>query len=376
MNILFMLFGVLIVYIGINLLYRKKWTEGFKVLVEFEKDHVVKGDSVNLMEVITNDKKLPLPCINLKFQVDRDLEFSHSDTNSSVSDMCYRNDVFSILSNQRITRRVPVVCKRRGVFFIQKLETTFAGVFMNEINVLKQNANCHITVFPKAADTKRLMPNYISVANEVERKKYLQEDPFVFRGIRDYDSHDSMKNINWKAFAKTGDLMVNEFNESMSRNVCILLNLEPVGALSDDYVCEESISIASGLAQMFIEQGISVSMISNGCDYESKEQTMILSGAGILHLNLVNSALARIDLKLSMEEFADVLERVIIKENRYVDSSTVYVIVSSNTRKRLQEVVSNVVSGQKDTVWIVPHLPGMETELKYCDIKPTEWEIC
>ena len=117
-------------------------------------------------------------------------------------------------------------------------------------------------------------------------------------------------------------------------------------------------------------------MISNGCDYESGGQVLIAQGAGVLHLNLVNSALARINLELEMEQYSELLERVVIDEKRFADSSTVYVIVSSNTRKSLQEVVSNVVSGQKDTVWIVPHLPGMETELKYCDIKPTEWEIC
>lgn len=41
--------------------------------LEFDKKHVVKDDIVNITEVVTNAKRLPLPCINLKFQTAREL---------------------------------------------------------------------------------------------------------------------------------------------------------------------------------------------------------------------------------------------------------------------------------------------------------------
>ena len=111
------------------------------------------------------------------------------------------------------------------------------------------------------------------------------EDPFVFRGIRDYTSNDSLKNVNWKASARTGNLMVNEYDESVSRNVCILLNLEESGALRYDAVDEEAISIASGIAEMLVSQGINVSIISNGCDVDTHNHVFVQGGAGTGHLN-------------------------------------------------------------------------------------------
>lgn len=170
MNVLLMLLGVLIVYIAVKLVYRYNWNKNLTVSLEFDKKHVVKDDIVNITEVVTNAKRLPLPCINLKFQAARELLFTGSDTNSSVSDKTYRNDVFSLLSNQRITRKVPVRCTRRGVYRISGLEIVFSGLFMNEINVLKTDNNCEITVYPKPADPTVLKPVNSRITGEAERK--------------------------------------------------------------------------------------------------------------------------------------------------------------------------------------------------------------
>ena len=53
---------------------------------------------------------------------------------------------------------------------------------MNEINVLKAGNNCEITVYPKPADPTVLKSVNSRITGEAERKKYMLEDPFVFRG--------------------------------------------------------------------------------------------------------------------------------------------------------------------------------------------------
>ena len=376
MNVLLMLIGVLIVYLAIKLVFRYNWNKGLGVALEFEKKHVVNGETVNVVEVISNEKRLPLPCVNLKFQVDRELEFPGTDTNSSVSDLTYRNDVFSFLANQRITRRIPVKCNHRGVFKISGVQLTFAGPFMNEINVLKVGSTCEITVYPKTVDSKRFSFIRSRISGEAERKKYMLEDPFVFRGIRDYTSNDSLKNVNWKATARTGNLCVNEYNESVSRNVCILLNLEDDGMLTYDSVNEEAISLAASVAEEFIRQGINVSLISNACDVDTKEAVGIREGAGVGHLGSINTVLARMDLKLEKEEIAALINRTFI-ENVSVQSSdnSVYVVISASRRKKLQQTMQKFEKKYGQVIWIVPYMTGGEYSLDYCGIRPEGWEV-
>ena len=61
MNVLLMLLGVAIVYLAVKLIYRYNWNKGLSAKLDFDKKHVVKDDVVNLTEVVTNEKKLPLP---------------------------------------------------------------------------------------------------------------------------------------------------------------------------------------------------------------------------------------------------------------------------------------------------------------------------
>lgn len=375
MNVLLMLIGVLIVYLAVKLIYRYNWNKGLTVSLDFDRKHVVKDDTVNITEVITNAKKLPLPCVNLKFQSARELLFTGADTNSSVSDKTYRNDVFSLLANQRITRKVPVRCTKRGVYRISGVEIIFSGIFMNEINVLKAGNDCEITVYPKPAAALDLEFVNSKISGEVQKKKYMLEDPFSFRGIRDYTSNDSLKNINWKATARTCNLMVNEYDESVSRNVCILLNLEEDGALRYDAVDEQAISIAAGIAQVLIAQGINVSMISNGCDVDTGSQVVIHNGSGTGHLNNINTALARIDTGIPMEEYSAMLERILEHDNERLRQEYVYAVISASRRKKLQSVINRIRRQQGGLVWIVPHFPGNDYRLELCDFEPVSWEI-
>ena len=228
----------------------------------------------------------------------------------------------------------------------------------------------------------------------VERNKYLYEDHFMFRGIREYQSYDSMNQVNWTATAKSGQLMVNQYNESTCQQVCILLNVEPEGMIPKEKLSEESISIAAGLAQMFIEQGIQVSLLSNARNGETGEETVVYGASGLAHLNNVNTVLAGLDLSFSVREFKDIIKEmqngVYGEDYRAVPGSTnmTYIMISQNRRENLKEGYRQLTGGISGNVsggagnggmWIVPYFidereevfpAGMTDSMDF-----TAWEV-
>ena len=52
--------------------------------------------------------------VMVKFEVDRSFLFGNEVVNTNVSDHCYKSDVFSLLFYQKIVRKIPLVCTRRG----------------------------------------------------------------------------------------------------------------------------------------------------------------------------------------------------------------------------------------------------------------------
>lgn len=382
MILVFMLLGAVAVYLLLQRFYRKNWHKNLEAEVKFAVGHAVAGDTIDFVEVVTNRKRLPLPYVHLKFQMDRSLVFEDGGDNAQISDKVYRNDIFSLLMYQRVTRKVPLHCTKRGVYSVNGIEMVSSGIFMDEVLVLKRGVNTELTVYPAAVDTHMLEVVFTKLMGTIEKNKRLYEDPFVFRGIRDYTPTDTMNRINWKASARTGELMVNQFNETICQEVCILLNVESEGMLRRDELSEMSISIAAGLAQMLIENGISVSMISNGLDYVSKECVTTESASGLAHTKTINTALARIDLNQEMVDYKWLMENhTMLSEDYHNNGRSVlnrqpklYVMISQNKRADLQQAFNKLTDGN-DSLWIIPATNDDSTELAHCNAKSVVWEV-
>ena len=115
MIVLLMLIGAGIIYTLLQYVYKRFWAKNLTVDIAFDKAYTYMGTEAVITETVTNMKALPLACINMKFKIDKSLDFGNADSNSAVSDNTYRNDIFALLYYQRVTRKIPVKCTKRGV---------------------------------------------------------------------------------------------------------------------------------------------------------------------------------------------------------------------------------------------------------------------
>ncbi|WP_027438054.1 DUF58 domain-containing protein [Lachnospira multipara] len=364
MNIILMFIGVLLVVFIVNRVYKKNWTKALKMNVTFEDKNVLRGDKTNLILSVTNAKKLPLPMINTKFKLDPSFIFTNADANSTKTDNVYRNDCFALGPNTKITRKVEILATKRGVYNLSEAQMVFSGIFMDEVNVLKQNLTGFITVYPKAVDVDKIGIVKTRLEGDLNKRKYLFEDKFAFRGIREYNYNDNLKLVNWKASAKQGNLMVNEYDESMSKNVCILLNLEKDRELENLSLLESSIELAAGFANKFTNQRANICLYSNGVDFVGEGEVSVELGSGISHLKAINTVLARIDASKEKRDFKEVLNNLVI------DESYVYVIIGANRQKDLLDLINEKFKNSPNSLWLVPVLPleelKIDTNLSLC----------
>jgi len=372
MEIVLMLAGAGISYIIIERIYIKFWLKGLSAEIGFATEYATPGDIVNLLEVVTNEKWMPLHFINVKFQLDRNLRFDNMDSNSVVSDKSYKNDVFSLMFYQKITRTIPLVCKKRGFYTIEKIELLSMGLFLNDILSVTIPISSELVVYPAFVNTEAVEVPFRKIMGSIITNKHIYEDPFEFKGIRDYQDYDSMDKINWKATAKTSEFKVNCYDFTASQEVCILLNLEYEGMIKYENLLEESISIAASLMQMLIENGVSTSIICNGKDILTDENILLNCGNGFDHINSINLGLARIDLKKLADDFTELLSN----NSSKISNDALYILISSCKNNNIQDKFNNMCADSKGSIWIVPHNNGFDYEPKNCkfaDIIP--WEV-
>lgn len=121
-----------------------------------------------------------------------------------------------------------------------------------------------------------------------------------FREIRDYRTGDPVRFINWKASARKGEILVNEFEKEGKKTVLFIIDAtgSPVGS-SIENPLEYSIQLVSSLAYYFTKRGYNVGLYVMGYG------RLIMPSTGSKQLyTMVRTLLELEKLEMSEEDFA------------------------------------------------------------------------
>ena len=240
---------LLVLYFAQRLLFRRLWDKNLTVQISFDRDYIFCGEEANLVETIVNNKYLPLPVLEVGFDMSRWVVFQDEE-NSTVSDMTYRRDVFTASVRQRITRTLPVRGKKRGYYRIASTTVTSYDFLMTEKQVAHFPQETEFYVLPAHISASHIRIPYSKIMGLLVSRRRVYDDPFEFAGIRDYRRSDPMKYINWKASARGGTLLVNQHDSTLSQKVTILLDCTGIGSAVTDALNETAISIAAEMIHL------------------------------------------------------------------------------------------------------------------------------
>lgn len=349
MNIIFAILCIFGLFFLQRKLYRKYWNKNLSISMKFSAPSAREGERLNLKETVVNRKMLPLPVLRVKFSASRNLRFDDQN-NSQVSDQFYRNDILSAMMYQKITRTLDFTCSKRGYYTINRIDAVTSDVFLSTNMVEVIPCNLHLSVYPRLITRRDFDILFQQMFGTVLARRVINEDPFEFRGIREYQPFDSMRSVNFKASAKTGSLKVNQHAYTSSQQVRLLLNLEQETIWHYDELMEEAMRLTSTLAGEFVEEGIPISVSSNGCDLLTKKPISIPAGSGRGHDNTIDEAMARIDTNLEIGSFLPIMAEVL--ESRTKEDTIV--LISSFQRNDFFDAVRQLQAEQIPFFWIVP----------------------
>ena len=389
--------GLLLLFISWNLYYAAHWKKNLTVSLNFLQDYVYAGEQAQMTEQIENSKKLPLPVLEVSFRADKKLSFLDCE-NTNVSDFVYKRDIFALLGHQRITRKLTLHCKNRGYYQIdESWLTTFSLLHKRRFSV-KCPANAKIYVYAARTNVSDIVVACERLMGSIQCAKRLYEDPFAFSSIREYTVTDPMNTINWKASARTGELMVNTFESTLTEKVMVLLDLEDSTILKYEDLVEESVSIASSLAQKFIARGMEVGVCVNANDIDGTDshiETDIPDKANFefnndknltenLHTILIapaggRSQLGKIERMLAKcksenaTPFAELLStqsdmhrRLLWQSSSESSEDTVMIFISKNA-ERNQSAIERFVGDRQQAIWILPYAKNDTCSIKTPD---------
>lgn len=360
---------ILVLLMTERMLFRHCWDRELGAVLSFDAQPAVEGGTSSLTEVITNGKAIPVPVLEVGFALDTGLRLRDAG-NQTVSDQTNAVDVFSVRGHEKITRKLTVDCRRRGYYVINRTSLVAHDFLSREAGYCNLEQNTHLYVYPGEFPPEGLELPLEKIMGEISTRRFLYEDIFLRRGVRDYVPTDPQSRVNWKASARTGSLKVNLSDHSAGQSVRILLNLDELTIWYPEAVLEDSIRLAASLARVLIQRQISVSMLTNGEDM-GRELGITAAAAGMAlgegvsagHLARVNELLARIDLRLKRPAFSGFLreetERAAGEEGQ---SGVTRVLISSSRREDVSEAAADLSAVRGGLLWLCPLAKDMKDE--------------
>lgn len=360
---------ILVLLVTERVLFRRCWDRELGAVLSFDAQPAVEGGTSSLTEVITNGKAIPVPVLEVGFALDTGLRLRDAG-NQTVSDQTNAVDVFSVRGHEKITRKLTVVCRRRGYYVINRTSLVAHDFLSREAGYCNLEQNTHLYVYPGEFPPEGLELPLEKIMGEISTRRFLYEDIFLRRGVRDYVPTDPQSRVNWKASARTGSLKVNLSDHSAGQSVRILLNLDEPTIWYPEAVLEDSIRLAASLARVLIQRQISVSMLTNGEDM-GRELGIPAAAAGMAlgegvsagHLARVNELLARIDLRLKRPAFSGFLrEETERAAGEGGQSGVTRVLISSSRREDVSEAAAGLSAVRGGLLWLCPLAKDMKDE--------------
>lgn len=171
---------------------------------------------------------------------------------------------------------------RRGLFRVGPtvLESSDPLGLVRRYHVDEQAS--FLTVLPRPVPMGQGWPLGHQPIHQVPRRRSLLEDPSRFRGVREYRRGDSLKQVHWRASAKSRQLQVKIFEPSVLDGALLVPDMlardelpAPAGKQGGDSdgvaggvdpVEELLITAATSIGHYVISGGQAVGLLSNGAD--------------------------------------------------------------------------------------------------------------
>ncbi|PXF26798.1 MAG: hypothetical protein CXX70_02365 [Methanobacteriota archaeon] len=160
-----------------------------------------------------------------------------------------------------------VRCPLRGHYTLGPVSVRYRNVFNLFANESKVQDRTDITVFPQVREIEEALlrsnvPKMYTGATTLKTPGPGME----FYSLREYLPGDAFRSINWKAYARTGELMVNEKTRDAVTDVFIILDTRDVSRIGTvlKNPLEMGTIAAASISNYFIRRRDSVALVTYG----------------------------------------------------------------------------------------------------------------
>ncbi len=309
------------------------------------------GDNIKMVEIISNNKIIPVPWLKVEARMPEALLFKEQ-SDLKIKGKLYHCSVFLMGMFRKITRTHYVKCVKRGYYHLNTLSLTSGSLFGFSQKIKEITMDLQLSIYPRILAFDEIPNMSKQLLGDIIVKRWIAPDPFLVNGIRPYVQGDSLKDVHWGATAKSGDLKIKTKDYSSSPNLLVLLNVEitefqwEVILHSEAVPIEYGITLASTIVIWAMKNGLKAGFGTNGYlqDDADKKTVFVHQDGGAGGIKNILEVMAQIVVARKLS-FYSYLEELISNKVRDTD----ILILTTFMSDRIQDKI-NILKALGNTV--------------------------
>lgn len=318
----------------------------------FSRERVFEGEKVDLVEVLANDKLIPVPWVRVESRISSNLRFRRQENMGITLDRFHKS-LFFLGAYSRITRRHEVTCLRRGYYDCSLTSIVAGDLFGVGHDRADVTGDAKLFVYPAVLRPDELPETALKWQGDITVRRWILPDPILVTGIRAYRSGDPQKDVHWGATARTGSLQVKQRDYTVSPRAMLVLNCQiserQAGAMEpkDEEYIEGGVRICAALAAWCVRSGVDVGFLTNGESRLADIDLHIPPRCSEAQLERILEALAVLRIKMTVDLHV-LLDRQL--ENSMTDMDIL--IVSAYWSEPLEERAQRLRQMGNSVTWL------------------------
>ena len=295
---------------------------------------VEEDEAFEFITILTNHSSRFVPYLRIDEIFPQNVVLEHKDVNLEgiyVKEQTYTTSAY-LMPRSQLERRTNLSIRNRGCY-------VFRGAYLSGGDFLGLNEQAEfyttyneVVVYPKPIASPKLLDMLGGFLGDVSVRRFIQEDPVLIAGIREYTGSEPFKQLSWKHTARLNQLMVKQFDYTLEPKITIMVDSSVKDKIGE-YVehIETCLSLASGVCHYLEQKKITYDFICNAfLRLGVKTDNYLPEGLGPKHLDTVLEWLGR-STYYPNETFSDTLERLLTKQEK--NRSTILIIPEKNAEK-------------------------------------------
>lgn len=244
-----------------------------------------------------------------------------------------------LMPRSGLRRDISASIPRRGRYIFRGAQLSGGDFLGLKEQEQRAEANREIVIYPRETAAEGVSEFMGGFLGDLSVRRFIIEDPVLTAGFREYTGREPMKAISWTQSARTGSIMVRNFDYTTEPSVTVLLNVECREEDREDLI-ESCYSITHTVCRILEERKVKYDFYTNATTSGAfADWSYIGEGLGAKHFLTILEGLGRASY-MAREPFSACLKKV---DQR---SARSYVVITPTDNDQARSILNRENAGQ------------------------------